>query len=126
LGGFTLGVDEQTYYKINPPETNVSTCKVSSIYDKSKLQIVHNGKLYRRDKNPYEQAVNVNTFTDTGIAFSFKAKSFYDKALELSSKSAGMENIFNHIYNPNEYRYYKVNYLYLLLWKALRERKMMI
>jgi hypothetical protein len=112
LGEFTQGLDEKTFYKINPPETDVASCRISSTYDKSKLNIIQNGRVYRREKNPYEQAVNVNTYTDNGVAFSFKAKSFYDKAIELSLKASSMENIFNHIYNPNEYRYYKVNYLY--------------
>jgi mRNA (2'-O-methyladenosine-N6-)-methyltransferase len=34
-----------------------------------------------------------------------------------------MENIFQHIYNPNEYRYYKVNYLYLFNMESAKSKK---
>jgi hypothetical protein len=60
--------------------------------------------------------VNLNTQKiNSTISFSFKARSFYEKAFEYSLTNNKLDNhnpIYFHVYNPKEYRYYKSNNMY--------------
>jgi hypothetical protein len=116
IGEFTLGTDEDLYYRLNRPETDIETNRFKGNYDKRVINIVNNGKQYIREKNPYDHIVNLNTQKyNSSSCFSFKARSFYNKAVDYSKKSEKMDKynpIYFHVYNPNENRYYKFSNIY--------------
>lgn len=93
---------------MNPAETTFDDS-----YDKKVLKIINNGPQYTRELNPYEKMVNLSMLDmkENTSKFSFKAKSFYQKAVELSQnpKIAQMDKsnpIYLHFFNPKDFCYY--------------------
>ncbi len=109
VGEFTLGVEEKTFYKLNPYETNIDYSNCDKFEE---INYIDNGPKYSRYINPYEKMVNLALIdSEDKNKFSFKSKAFYEKAVDLSQqpKLALMDRynpIFNFIANPKEYKYY--------------------
>ncbi len=108
IGNFSLKLDEESFKKLNPPET-----VFDENYDKKVLMIINNGPRYVRELNPYEKMVNLAMIDikENTPKFCFKAKSFYQKAVELSQnpKIAPMDKsnpIYLHFFNPKDFCYY--------------------
>lgn len=106
-------MDEETFKKLHLPETNVDYDIHPSKNKNSSIELVYNGPKYTREINPYERMVNMAMMDNkkNQLKFSFKANSFYNKAVEYSKypKEAKMDSnnpIYAFIANPNEYRYY--------------------
>ena len=106
-------IDEDTFKKLNPPETRVDYDIHPSKNKNSGIELLYNGPKYIREINPYEKMVNMAMIDNkkNRKKFSFKANSFYQKAVEYSQKpkEAKMDSnnpIYAYIPNPNEYRYY--------------------
>ena len=109
IGPFCLSVDEEMFKKLNPPETKFENGT------KNNIKIIDNGPQYKFERNPYDVVVNSGMIENNvdSKRNSFKAKSIYEKSVELSKnpKIAKMDNsnpIFFFVTNSSEYRYYKV------------------
>jgi hypothetical protein len=108
VGELTLGKSQSLFNSLHPLDFKINS-------NSTALQLVDNGPKYSRYLNPYEQIVNSSMIEQQSATkvFSFKARDFYEKALELSQdpKNAKMDvnnPIYLHIRNPKDYRYYKI------------------
>jgi hypothetical protein len=103
-------MDEETFKKINSNESRIDYSGTDKM---SCVNLIDNGPKFSRFINPYEKMVNL-AMMDTNQnmnKFSFKAKAFYEKAVELSQnpsygKMDSNNPIFSHIYNPKDDKYY--------------------
>jgi hypothetical protein len=97
---------------MNPYECRID---YENTLEPKRIQLIDNGPQYSRYINPYEKMVNL-AMVDVNQncnKFSFKAKSFYEKAVQLSqnpsqAKMDANNPIFLHICNPKDYRYYNL------------------
>ena len=102
--------DEETFKKLHPSDTRIDYDKCEKF---TSVKLVNNGPQYSRYINPYEKMVNLAIMDpiQNSNKFSFRAKAFYEKAVEYSqtpsiAKMDSFNPIFMFIANPKDYRYY--------------------
>jgi hypothetical protein len=106
----TLALDEASFKKLNPHESRID---YSNTEKPTSINFIDNGPQYLRNLNPYEKMVNISMAQSAhnATSFSFEAKAFYEKSLELSlnpnlGKMDDSNPIYGYIANPKDCRYY--------------------
>ena len=120
----TNGITEKDYFIKHPkeimPDIHVNTKKdFSNTHSKEKnnasIKIEDNSHKYAYIPNPYSKMVNQAIYgREQKMKYSFRAKSFFDKAYELAllpniAKLDSNNPIFLHMANPHEYRFYQID-----------------
>jgi len=109
IGPFSLGMDEEMYKKLNPPETALDLN-----LERKSVKLNDNSNQFTWQHNPFEKVVNSAIDDDhTNQIVSFRSKAIYERAQELSLKPGNntrddrQNPIYFFVPNTNEYRHYK-------------------